>query len=146
MGGEDIRCPLLPARSSLKITLPLRKASLRLAMQAVGSLARGFCLGLLLGWMALGKQWATLGGGVGVGLLPGVSFFPLPTSPTGSPEGNKELELYNRLFTDYDKHRWPVQRVGEVLQVFLKLTLTNLISLVGGPFLPPWREGETRGA
>ncbi|XP_032092536.1 acetylcholine receptor subunit epsilon [Thamnophis elegans] len=97
-------------------------------MQAVGSLARGFCLGLLLGWVALGKQWATLGCGVGVVQLPGVSSLP-PTSPTGSPEGNKELEIFNRLFTGYDKSRWPVQRVDEVLTVSLKLTLTNLISL-----------------
>ncbi|KAK9398433.1 Misshapen-like kinase 1 [Crotalus adamanteus] len=52
--GEDIRCPLPPARSNLKITLPLRKASLGLAMEAVGSLAWGFWLGLLLSWTALG--------------------------------------------------------------------------------------------
>ncbi|XP_070585841.1 acetylcholine receptor subunit epsilon [Erythrolamprus reginae] len=79
-------------------------------MEAAGSLARGFWLGLLLGWAALGE-----------GLI-------LPPA-TGSPEGNKELEIYNRLFANYDKSRWPAQRVGEVLQVSLKLTLTNLISL-----------------
>ncbi|XP_015668648.1 acetylcholine receptor subunit epsilon [Protobothrops mucrosquamatus] len=69
-------------------------------MEAVGSLAWGFWLGLLLSWAAL-----------------------------GSPEGNKELELYNRLFANYDNSRWPAQRVGEVLKVYLRLTLTNLISL-----------------
>ncbi|KAM3823436.1 acetylcholine receptor subunit epsilon isoform 2-T2 [Vipera latastei] len=69
-------------------------------MEVVGSLAWGFWLGLLLSRAAL-----------------------------GSPEGNKELELFNRLFANYDKNCWPAQRVGEVLQVYLKLTLTNLISL-----------------
>ncbi|XP_060540667.1 acetylcholine receptor subunit epsilon isoform X2 [Pantherophis guttatus] len=69
-------------------------------MQVVGTLAWGFCLGLLLGCAAL-----------------------------GSPESNKERNLYNRLFDNYDKSQWPVQRTDEVLQVFLKLTLTNLISL-----------------
>ncbi|XP_058037388.1 acetylcholine receptor subunit epsilon [Ahaetulla prasina] len=69
-------------------------------MQVVGSLARGFCLGLLLGWATL-----------------------------ASPESNKERKLFNRLFANYDKSQWPAQSVGEVLQVSLKLTLTNLISL-----------------
>ncbi|XP_070810859.1 acetylcholine receptor subunit epsilon [Pituophis catenifer annectens] len=69
-------------------------------MQVVGTLAWGFCLGLLIGCAAL-----------------------------SSPESNKERNLYNRLFDNYDKSQWPVQRVDEVLQVFLKLTLTNLISL-----------------
>lgn len=143
-GGEDIRCPLSPARSNLKITLPLRKASLGLAMEAVGSLAWGFWLGLLLSWAALGKERASLGPGV-AGLLSGASSCAPPTPRTGSPEGNKELELYNRLFANYDNTRWPAQRVGEVLKVYLRLTLTNLISLVGGAFPHPWREGETRG-
>lgn len=71
---------------------------------------------------------------------------PVPPTPrTGSPESNKELELYNRLFTNYDKSRWPAQRVGEVLQVFLRLTLTNLISLVGGPFSTPGGKGRPGG-
>ncbi|XP_063157873.1 acetylcholine receptor subunit epsilon isoform X2 [Candoia aspera] len=69
-------------------------------MKAVGSLGQNLWLGLLLCWAAL-----------------------------GSPEGNKELQLFNRLFANYDKSRWPVRRVGEVLKISLKLTLTNLISL-----------------
>ncbi|KAM6453310.1 acetylcholine receptor subunit epsilon isoform 1-T1 [Liasis olivaceus] len=69
-------------------------------MKAISSLGRNLWMGLLLCGAAL-----------------------------GSPEGNKELQLFNRLFANYDKSRWPVRRVGEVLQISVKLTLTNLISL-----------------
>uniref|UniRef100_A0A8C6XM76 Cholinergic receptor nicotinic epsilon subunit n=1 Tax=Naja naja TaxID=35670 RepID=A0A8C6XM76_NAJNA len=119
------------ARSTLKITLPQPSAKrlslslpppspLSLVTQALGSLAWGLCLVLLLGWAVLGKERATL-------CRRGAGWAAPP--PTGFPEGNKELEVYNHLFANYKKSQWPAQRPGEVLQVLVKLTLTNLNSL-----------------
>ncbi|XP_074839000.1 acetylcholine receptor subunit epsilon [Carettochelys insculpta] len=42
---------------------------------------------------------------------------------------NLELQLYEKLFANYDKSTRPTRHPGEVLDVQLMLTLTNLISL-----------------
>ncbi|XP_060112455.1 acetylcholine receptor subunit epsilon [Heteronotia binoei] len=47
----------------------------------------------------------------------------------GLLEGNHEARLFNTLFANYDKSVRPAGQVEDVVEVSLKLTLTNLISL-----------------
>lgn len=44
--------------------------------------------------------------------------------------GNLERELFKDLMKDYNKHVRPTEKSGDVTQVDIKMTLTNLISLV----------------
>ncbi|XP_054851117.1 acetylcholine receptor subunit epsilon isoform X3 [Eublepharis macularius] len=60
--------------------------------------------------------------GLGLGLL-------LCWGTLGLLEANEDTRLYNRLFADYDKKTRPVRNVEDVVEVSVKLTLTNLISL-----------------
>uniref|UniRef100_A0ACB8EYH8 Uncharacterized protein n=1 Tax=Sphaerodactylus townsendi TaxID=933632 RepID=A0ACB8EYH8_9SAUR len=44
-------------------------------------------------------------------------------------EANEDARLFDTLFANYDKSRRPVRQAEEVVEVSIKLTLTNLISL-----------------
>ncbi|XP_053219105.1 acetylcholine receptor subunit epsilon isoform X2 [Podarcis raffonei] len=44
-------------------------------------------------------------------------------------EANEDLRLYKHLFDNYDKGARPVRNEGDVVEVSIKMTLTNLISL-----------------
>ena len=48
-------------------------------------------------------------------------------------DGNEEVELIQDLFKSYVKHIRPVEKPEDKVQVQIKLTLTNLISLVRIP-------------
>lgn len=54
-------------------------------------------------------------------------------SPGGGEAKNEELRLYHHLFDDYDPERRPVKEPEETVTITLKVTLTNLISLVRYP-------------
>nr|XP_056719558.1 acetylcholine receptor subunit epsilon [Euleptes europaea] len=47
----------------------------------------------------------------------------------GLLEANEDARLFNTLFANYDKSTRPVRNVEDVVEVSIKLTLTNLISL-----------------
>ncbi|XP_075764177.1 acetylcholine receptor subunit epsilon isoform X3 [Pelodiscus sinensis] len=47
----------------------------------------------------------------------------------GAPGRNEELQLYEKLFANYDKNTRPVRHPDDIVDVQLMLTLTNLISL-----------------
>ena len=50
-------------------------------------------------------------------------------------DGNEEVELIRDLFKSYVKHIRPVEKPEDKVQVMIKLTLTNLISLVRAPLM-----------
>uniref|UniRef100_A0A8C0H2A2 Neurotransmitter-gated ion-channel ligand-binding domain-containing protein n=1 Tax=Chelonoidis abingdonii TaxID=106734 RepID=A0A8C0H2A2_CHEAB len=50
---------------------------------------------------------------------------------------NQEEKLLNDLMTNYNRNLRPAQGEGDIINVTLKLTLTNLISLVSRAPLPP---------
>nr|XP_034992522.1 acetylcholine receptor subunit epsilon isoform X2 [Zootoca vivipara] len=54
---------------------------------------------------------------------------PAPGEIGGLLEANEDVRLYDHLFANYDKTARPVRNEGDVVQVNVKLTLTNLISL-----------------
>ncbi|KAL8176981.1 UNVERIFIED_CONTAM: hypothetical protein K2H54_040578 [Gekko kuhli] len=47
----------------------------------------------------------------------------------GLPEANEDARLLHTLFANYDKATRPVRKVEDVVEVSIKMTLTNLISL-----------------
>lgn len=51
-------------------------------------------------------------------------------SPGGGDGKNEELRLYHHLFDNYDPERRPVKEPEDTVTISLKVTLTNLISLV----------------
>lgn len=51
-------------------------------------------------------------------------------------QSNEETELIKDLFTDYNKNIRPVVHPEDKVEVQIKLTLTNLISLVSSPNPP----------
>lgn len=57
--------------------------------------------------------------------------FPMP--PGRSQGKNEELSLYHHLFDNYDPECRPVRRPEDTVTITLKVTLTNLISLVRHP-------------
>lgn len=57
----------------------------------------------------------------------------LTPSPGGGEAKNEELRLYHHLFDNYDPERRPVKEPEETVTITLKVTLTNLISLVRYP-------------
>lgn len=56
-------------------------------------------------------------------------FSPDPTAGRGQTK-NQELSLYHHLFDNYDPECRPVRGPEDTVTVSLKVTLTNLISLV----------------
>lgn len=60
----------------------------------------------------------------------------LPSSGSGRGK-NQELSLYHHLLDNYDRESRPVQAPDETVTITLKVTLTNLISLVSAPAAPP---------
>lgn len=61
----------------------------------------------------------------------------LDPSPGASDGENEELRLYHHLFNNYDPECRPVKEPEETVTITLKVTLTNLISLVRHPTPAP---------
>ncbi|XP_036078708.1 acetylcholine receptor subunit epsilon isoform X2 [Rousettus aegyptiacus] len=57
---------------------------------------------------------------------------------------NEELRLYHHLFDNYDPERRPVRRPEDTVTITLKVTLTNLISLVRYPLSTPTTISEPK--
>ncbi|XP_035580638.1 acetylcholine receptor subunit epsilon isoform X1 [Zalophus californianus] len=68
---------------------------------------------------------------------PGGAGHTLRHRPGGGEAKNEELRLYHHLFDNYDPERRPVKESEETVTVTLKVTLTNLISLVRYPARTP---------
>lgn len=67
------------------------------------------------------------------------------TPPPGRGEGkNEELRLYHHLFKNYDPGCRPVRRPEDTVTINLKVTLTNLISLVRYPNSTPTTISEPK--
>lgn len=62
--------------------------------------------------------------------------------PQGVSCRNQEEKLLQDLMTNYNRHLRPALRGDQVIDVTLKLTLTNLISLVRPPPQPPAAGGS----
>ena len=54
---------------------------------------------------------------------------------------NQEEKLLQDLMVNYNRHLRPALHGDQIIDVHLKLTLTNLISLVRDPLQPPRRDG-----
>lgn len=80
-----------------------------------------------LGDTPKGEQEPRTGPGAGLRLHASGSF---PAPPGGSQGKNEELRLYHHLFDNYDPGCRPVRRPEDTVTITLKVTLTNLISLV----------------
>lgn len=58
--------------------------------------------------------------------------FPVPVcGSTAASAVNLEGELFKDLMKGYNKNVRPMEKSGDITQVYIKMTLTNLISLVG---------------
>lgn len=68
--------------------------------------------------------------------MPAGSFAQSLVSLFHAVQSNEETELIKDLFTDYNKNIRPVVHPEDKVEVQIKLTLTNLISLVSSPSPP----------
>lgn len=68
----------------------------------------------------------------------------LTPSPGRGKGTNEELRLYHHLFDNYDPERRPVRRPEDTVTITLKVTLTNLISLVRYPLSTPTTISEPK--
>lgn len=75
---------------------------------------------------------------------PGQRAHCLTPSAGGAEAKNQELHLYHHLFDNYDPGSRPVKEPEDTVTITLKVTLTNLISLVRCPHPHPLSWGLVR--